>query len=61
MQAPGPGHALLVIDVQNDFLPGGALGITVGEAILAPINCTLAAWRRRGLRKRAERVDREFP
>jgi nicotinamidase/pyrazinamidase len=49
MQAPGPGDALLVVDVQNDFLPGGALGITGGDAIVAPINRLLAAWRRRGL------------
>lgn len=33
MQAPGPGDALLVVDVQNDFLPGGALGITGGDMI----------------------------
>lgn len=49
MQAPGPGDALLVVDVQNDFLPGGALGITGGDAIVAPINRLLAAWRGRGL------------
>ncbi len=49
MQAPGPGDALLVVDVQNDFLPGGALGITGGDAIVAPINRMLAAWRKRGL------------
>ena len=49
MQAPGPGDALLVVDVQNDFLPGGALGIRGGDAIVAPINRLLAAWRARGL------------
>jgi len=49
MQAPGPADALLVVDVQNDFLPGGALGIHGGDAIVAPINRLLAAWRRRGL------------
>lgn len=49
MQAPGPGDALLVVDVQNDFLPGGALGIRGGDAIVAPINQLLAAWRARGL------------
>lgn len=49
MQAPGPGDALLVVDVQNDFLPGGALGIRGGDAIVAPINRLLAAWRKRGL------------
>lgn len=49
MRAPGPGDALLVVDVQNDFLPGGALGITGGDTIVAPINRLLAAWRRHGL------------
>ena len=32
------GDALLVIDVQNDFLPGGALGVAHGDEVLAPIN-----------------------
>lgn len=31
-------HALLVIDVQNDFCPGGALAVTEGDAVVAPIN-----------------------
>ncbi len=29
--------ALLVVDVQPDFLPGGALGVTGGDAILEPV------------------------
>ena len=29
---------LLVIDVQNDFLPGGALAVPDGDAVIAPIN-----------------------
>ena len=33
--------ALLVIDVQNDFCPGGALAVTDGDAIIPTIN-TLA-------------------
>ena len=49
MHAPGPGDALLVVDVQNDFLPGGALGVKDGDAILPPINRLLAAWRARRL------------
>jgi len=49
MHAPGPGDALLVVDVQNDFLPGGALGVKDGDAILPPLNRLLAAWRSRGL------------
>lgn len=31
-------HALLVIDVQNDFCPGGALAVTGGDEIVGPIN-----------------------
>ena len=49
MQAPGPRDALLVVDVQNDFLPGGALGIIGGDAIVEPLNRLLAAWRARGM------------
>jgi nicotinamidase/pyrazinamidase len=49
MQTPGPGDALLVVDVQNDFLPGGALGITGGDAVVPPLNRLLGAWRQRGL------------
>jgi nicotinamidase/pyrazinamidase len=48
MKAPGPRDALLVVDVQNDFLPGGALGIAHGDAIVPPINRLLDAWRARG-------------
>jgi len=33
-----PKEALLVVDVQNDFLPGGALGVVGGDEIIAPIN-----------------------
>lgn len=31
-------HAILVIDVQNDFCPGGALAVDGGDEIVAPIN-----------------------
>lgn len=31
-------HALLVIDVQNDFCPGGALAVAGGDEIIAGIN-----------------------
>ena len=30
-------RALLVVDVQNDFLPGGALAVPDGDEILAPL------------------------
>jgi nicotinamidase/pyrazinamidase len=34
--------ALLVIDVQNDFLPGGALNVPGGRNVIAPINRMIA-------------------
>lgn len=30
--------ALLIVDVQHDFLPGGALAVPHGDAVLAPLN-----------------------
>jgi nicotinamidase/pyrazinamidase len=30
--------ALLVVDVQNDFCPGGALAVAEGDAVIEPIN-----------------------
>lgn len=33
-----PDTALIVIDVQNDFCPGGALAVAGGDAVIAPIN-----------------------
>ncbi|MCZ7644954.1 MAG: nicotinamidase [Planctomycetota bacterium] len=30
--------ALVIVDVQNDFCPGGALAVTDGDAVVAPIN-----------------------
>jgi nicotinamidase/pyrazinamidase len=32
-----PNDALVIVDVQHDFLPGGALGVAQGERIFAPI------------------------
>ncbi|KQT61147.1 nicotinamidase [Methylobacterium sp. Leaf456] len=29
---------LLVVDVQNDFLPGGALAVPEGDAVIGPVN-----------------------
>ena len=33
-----PDDVLLVVDVQQDFLPGGALAVPDGDAVVAPIN-----------------------
>lgn len=41
--------ALLVIDMQYDFLPGGALGVPQGDEVLAPINTLMAGFAARGL------------
>ncbi|MEQ6203057.1 bifunctional nicotinamidase/pyrazinamidase [Sulfitobacter sp. HNIBRBA2951] len=37
-------HALLVIDVQNDFCPGGALAVAGGDEIVAGINAAMASF-----------------
>lgn len=33
--------ALIVVDVQNDFLPGGSLAVAGGARVLAPINALM--------------------
>ena len=33
--------AFIAIDVQNDFCPGGALAVTDGDAVVAPINALM--------------------
>jgi len=30
--------ALIVVDVQNDFLPGGSLAVPQGDQVIAPLN-----------------------
>jgi nicotinamidase/pyrazinamidase len=45
----GPGDALLVVDVQRDFLPGGALAVVGGDEVITPLNRYLAEWRRQAL------------
>ncbi|MFW2543193.1 bifunctional nicotinamidase/pyrazinamidase [Primorskyibacter sp. 2E107] len=35
-------RALIVIDVQNDFCPGGALAVAGGDEIVQPINALMA-------------------
>ena len=34
----GPGDALLIVDVQNDFCPGGALAVPEGDAVIPVLN-----------------------
>ncbi|WP_113912124.1 bifunctional nicotinamidase/pyrazinamidase [Roseovarius dicentrarchi] len=35
-------EALIVIDMQNDFCPGGALGVPEGDSLVAAINARMA-------------------
>jgi nicotinamidase/pyrazinamidase len=46
--SPG-GDALLVIDVQNDFLPGGALAAPSGNLVIEPINRCIHAFQQHRL------------
>jgi len=43
------GDALLVIDVQRDFLPGGSLAVPEGGDVIAPLNAYVWAFEVRGL------------
>lgn len=43
------GDALLVIDMQVDFLPGGALGVADGQETIAPVNHLIELFAARGL------------
>ena len=43
------GDALIVVDVQNDFLPGGALPVTGGDQVIEPVNRSLLEFARRQL------------
>jgi len=44
---------LLIIDVQNDFCPGGALAVAQGDAVVAPINALSQAIAAKGGRAAA--------
>ncbi len=41
--------ALIIVDVQNDFLPGGALGVPEGAAVIPALNRCVAAFHKHGL------------
>lgn len=43
------GDALLLVDVQNDFCPGGALPVAEGDRIIPVLNRWLAAAREKGI------------
>ena len=44
-----PGDALVIVDVQNDFLPGGVLAVPNGDAVILPLSRCAAAFDRDGL------------
>lgn len=46
---PVRGDALLVVDVQEDFLPGGRLPVPHGNEVVAPLNRIIAAFSQAGL------------
>ncbi|MET0982645.1 MAG: nicotinamidase [Telluria sp.] len=41
--------ALLIVDLQYDFLPGGSLGVPNGDQVIAPINRLIREFSRQGL------------
>ena len=41
--------ALLIIDLQNDFCPGGALAVSDGDQIVAPLNRYISLFRKKKL------------
>jgi nicotinamidase/pyrazinamidase len=43
------GDALILVDVQNDFLPGGSLAVPSGDEIIPILNRYLTLFRTRGL------------
>ncbi|HUG40379.1 MAG TPA: nicotinamidase [Longimicrobiales bacterium] len=43
------GDALLIVDVQNDFCPGGALAVPEGDRVVPVLNAYIEAFRSRGL------------
>ena len=45
----GAGDALVIVDVQSDFLPGGSLAVPRGDEVVAVLNGYLAAFRNSSL------------
>lgn len=46
----GSGDALVLVDVQNDFLPGGSLAVPMGNRIIPILNCYIALFHIHNLR-----------
>jgi nicotinamidase/pyrazinamidase len=43
------GDALVIVDIQNDFLPGGSLAVASGDQVIPVINAYIAKFEQRGL------------
>jgi len=43
------GDALVIVDIQNDFLPGGSLAVAGGDQVIPVINAYIAKFQQRGL------------
>lgn len=46
---PGLGDALILVDVQNDFLPGGKLAVKDGDKIIPALNHYISLFQKNGL------------
>lgn len=47
--SPQRGDALIVVDVQNDFLPGGSLAVADGDKVVPVLNGLIDTFESRGL------------
>ena len=52
-----PKAALIVVDVQNDFCPGGALAVPDGDRVVEPLNRAAAAFAAAGTKPELEVFD----
>jgi len=43
-----PKRALIIVDVQNDFCPGGSLAVPRGDEVVPPLNRLIELFQRRG-------------
>ena len=48
MSVDGKKRALIIVDVQNDFCPGGALAVASGDEVIAPLNALAREFLARG-------------
>jgi nicotinamidase/pyrazinamidase len=47
--SPHSGDALVIVDLQTDFLPGGALAVPHGDEVIPALNHYIALFEQRGL------------